>query len=91
MFPHQVQAIVADERGVQVLLADKADVPDSPPLFVQACGRKTCRWFITFSGQQVNVNGETWDVFVNRQNQVIVAGHSTDHYRIAAHPLEDNS
>ena len=87
LFPNQVQAIVVDQRGVQLVLSDTANVVRSQPLLVQACRQDDCRHVITFSGQQVKINGDTWDVLVNGQNHVIVAGRSTDSYRIDAHRL----
>ena len=87
LFPNQVEAIVVDQRGVKLVLSDTANVTSSQPLLIQACRHDDCRHVITFSGQQVKVNGDTWDVLVNGQNQVVVAGRSTDSYRIEAHRL----
>lgn len=87
LFPNQIQAIVVDQRGVKLVLSETANVTRSQPLLIQACRRDDCRHVITFSGQQVKVNGDTWDVLVNGQNQVVVAGRSTDSYRIEAHRL----
>lgn len=87
LFPNQVQAIVVDRHGVKLLLADNANVVQSPPVLIQACRQDECRRVITFSGQQVKVNGDTWDVLVNGQDQVVVAGRSTDRYRIETQRL----
>jgi hypothetical protein len=87
MFPNQVQAIFVDGRGVKLVLAENADVPRSQPLLINACRQDDCRHVITFSGQQVKINGDTWDVLVNGQNQVVVAGRSTEHYRIEGRAL----
>jgi len=87
MFPNQVRAIVVDEHGVKLMLSDTANVPRSQPLLVNACNPDGCRHVITFSGQQVKINGDTWDVFLNGQNEVIVAGRLTDRYQIEAGAL----
>jgi hypothetical protein len=87
LFPNQVQSIIADAHGVRVVLAETPDVPASPPLLVEACNPAGCRHVITFSGQQIKINGDAWDVLVNAQNQVLVAGRTTDRYRISARKL----
>ncbi len=87
MFPNQVRAIVVDEHGVQLVLADKANVPDSPPVLVRACARTGCRSFITFSGQQVRMNGEAWDVLVDGRDEVVVAGRNVGSYRVEGQVL----
>ena len=89
LFPNQVQAIVVDPRGVKLVLSETPNVTRSQPLLIQACRRDDCRHVITFSGQQVKVNGDTWDVLVNGQNQVVVAGRSTDRDRIEAQQLRE--
>jgi hypothetical protein len=74
MFPNQVRAIAVDQQGVRLDLADKPDVPASSPLLVNVCRDRQCRAFITFSGQQIRVNGERWDVLANGQGEVFVVG-----------------
>jgi hypothetical protein len=74
MFPNQVRAIAVDQQGVRLDLADKPDVPASSPLLVNVCRNRQCRAFITFSGQQIRVNGERWDVLANGQGEVFVVG-----------------
>ncbi|MGD0651536.1 MAG: hypothetical protein ABSA97_10425 [Verrucomicrobiia bacterium] len=98
MFPNQVRAIAMDKQGVRLDLADKPDVPASAPLLVNVCRERQCRAFITFSGQQIRVNGESWDVLANGQGDVLVVGKRSvwsneeptrriGAYRIDAQPL----
>ena len=87
LFPNRLEAIIADAHGVRVVLAEEPIKLSSPPLLVKACSRGGCREIITFSGQQVRVNGDTWDVLVTGQNKVIVTGRSTDRYHIESHRL----
>jgi hypothetical protein len=65
---------------------------------VNVCRRDHCRTFITFSGQQIRVNGEHWEVLTDGQGEVFVVGKrsvwSSDApmreagaYRIKAQPL----
>ena len=102
LFPNQVRAIVMDERGVRLDLADKPDVPASSPLLVNVCRAQQCRAFITFSGQQIHVNGESWDVLADGKGGVFVVGNRSiwsseeptqraGAYRIDAQPLRFTS
>jgi hypothetical protein len=81
-FPGQLKAIVVDEHGMRVELAEAPGVPVSSPVLVEVCRPQGCRRVITFSGQQININGEPWDVLVNGAGRVIVAGRSTGKYRV---------
>lgn len=74
LFPNRLQAIVIEGSQVRLVLSDSADVPASPPLLVDICRHGRCQTFITFSGQQVRVNGDTYDVLYNAEGKVIVAG-----------------
>jgi len=87
MFPHQVRAIVEDEHGVHLVLSEQPDMPQSPALLVRVCQPQRCRSVITFSGQQMNINGDVWDVLLNGQNHVIVAGRLANRYRIEGRTL----
>ncbi len=98
MFPNRVRAIIVDERGVQLELSEKADMPSSPPLRVNVCANQQCRTFITFSGQQVRVDGEKFDVLADANGNVLVVGRNfvwksaepagrAGVYRIEAQPL----
>lgn len=102
LFPNQVQAIVFDEAGPRVVLAEKADIPTSPPLYLKICGPRGCQEIVTFSGQQVRVNGDVCDVLTDATGNVMLAG---DHmfwssqsvgtkagrYRIEARTMETSS
>ena len=74
LFPNQVSAIVFDERGARLVLADKPDVPDSAPLYLKICGARGCQQFVTFSGQQIRVNGEDCDVLQDAAGNVLLVG-----------------
>ena len=74
LFPRQVRAIVFDESGPRLMLAEKADVPDATPLYVSICGPRGCQQHITFSGQQIRVNGEDCDVLTDAAGHVLIVG-----------------
>ncbi len=102
LFPNQIQSIVFDVSGPRVVLAEKADVPTSPPLCLKICGPRGCQEIVTFSGQQVRVNGDVCDVLTDAKGNVMLAG---DHlfwssqsvgtkagrYRIEARTMETSS
>lgn len=77
LFPEQLAAIIADGSGVRVVLADRPGKQSSPPLFLKLCVRNGCQEIITFSGQQVRVNGDTCDVLLDGAGNVILAGNRT--------------
>jgi hypothetical protein len=74
MFPNQLQAIVIDERGPRLVLSEQPDVPTSEPLFVRICRAQGCQSFITFSGQQIQVNGERYEVLSDARGHVLLVG-----------------
>jgi hypothetical protein len=57
MFPNRVRAIVQDERGLNLILSDQADVPASTPIYVRICDGKQCSSLVTFSGQEIQLAG----------------------------------
>lgn len=84
MFPNQIQAIVFDASGTRMILSEKADMPASPPLYLKICGPEGCQEVVTFSGQQVRVNGDVCDVLTDAAGNVIVAG---DHLIWSSHSV----
>jgi len=102
MFPNQVRAIIFDDRGPRMVLAEKADVPQSTPLYLKICGPGGCQQFVTFSGQQIRVYGDNCDVLLDAAGNVLLVGRqfvwssaslarATGEYRIEARPLERSS
>jgi len=99
LFPGQVQAIVFDQQGSHLVLAERSNVPTSSPLYLRICGPKGCQNYVTFSGQQIRLNGETCEVLLDHHGNVLLVGQrwifstaqaSAKHarYQVAAQPLE---
>jgi hypothetical protein len=74
MFPNQVRAIVENEHGMNLVLSDNADVPASPPLYVRICDGEHCSSFVTFSGQEIQVGGQTVTVLAEARGGIILEG-----------------
>ncbi len=74
LFPNQVQAVILDKDGIQLVLAEKPNVPDSPAIYLNICGPDGCRQIITSSGQQIRLNGEVCDVLADARGNIILAG-----------------
>ncbi|MBI3853809.1 MAG: hypothetical protein HY298_26590 [Verrucomicrobia bacterium] len=102
LFPNQLQAIVFDEQGARLILGEKADVPNSPPVYLRICGPHGCQTFVTFSGQQIRVNRDEFDVLLDAKGNVMLVGRrfvwssaslgsKTSPYRIEARTLETPS
>jgi hypothetical protein len=73
-FPNQVRAIVEDEHGLRLILADNTDVPTSPPLYVRICNGEHCVSFVTFSGQEIQVAGQNVTVLSDAHGGIILTG-----------------
>jgi len=74
MFPNQVRAIVQDERGLNLVLSDSADVPASPSIYVRICDGKHCSSLVTFSGQEIQIAGQKMTVLSDAQGGIILMG-----------------
>jgi hypothetical protein len=99
LFPNQLQAIVFEQQGTHLVLAGEPNLPTSPPLYLKICGPKGCQRFVTFSGQQIRVNGDICDVLADGRGGVLLVGRnlvwssdqataSSGPYRIEARILE---
>lgn len=96
MFPNQVQAIIQDEDGLRISLADAPNVPQSQPLWIKICDGKKCRSIVTFSGQVVQIGGQRVEALADASGGVMLVGEhffwsaheqTTGRFRIDAQPL----
>jgi hypothetical protein len=74
LFPNRVRAIVQDERGLNLVLSDRDDVPVSPPLYVRICDGKNCSSVVTFSGQEIQIAGQKITVLADARGEIILTG-----------------
>ncbi|MEI6074390.1 MAG: hypothetical protein WCS94_02375 [Verrucomicrobiota bacterium] len=74
LFPNRVRAIVQDKNGLKLVLSENNDVPVSAPLYVRICDGSQCLSFVTFSGQEVQVDGQKIDVLVDAKGGIILEG-----------------
>ena len=74
MFPHRVRAIIQNEHGLQLVLAEQPEVPDSPPLFVKICDGKNCSSLVTFSGQDLEIAGQKISILADGNGGIILEG-----------------
>jgi len=89
MFPHRVRAIVQDDHGLRVILSEHDDVPASPPLYVRICDGGRCASAVTFSGQEVNLEGQTYAVLADVRGGIILEGSQV--LWSSAEPLRGNT
>jgi hypothetical protein len=97
MFPNQVRAIVQDENGLSLSLADEPNVPSSTPLWIKVCEGNYCRSIVTFSGQNLQIAGQRVEVLAEARGGVMLVGEHffwssretilKDHLRIDAQAL----
>lgn len=93
LFPNQIEAVILNEHGPRLILAEQPLPRDATPLFVRICGAKSCERVITFSGRRVPLNGQTCEVLLDARGNVIVAGErfvwtSADHTARAGYKIE---
>jgi hypothetical protein len=97
LFPNQVRAIVMDPSGMHLVLSDQANVPASQPVVIKVSSGGQTQKIITFSGQEIRLNGETCEVMTDSDGNVILVGRGwcwssketpSGRYRIEAQPLE---
>jgi hypothetical protein len=74
LFPNQLQAIIFDQQGPHLALAERADVPASSPLYLRICGAGGCKDYLTFSGQEIQLDGQTLTVLSDARGGIILAG-----------------
>jgi hypothetical protein len=100
LFPNRVRAIVNDDQGLRLVLSDQPDVPDSTAFVIKICEGSKCRTVVTFSGQDLQIAGETVEVLADAQGRVMLVGDrlfwserqtklASNHLRIQARPLSD--
>lgn len=74
MFPNQLRAILDDEQGLRLVLSEQPDVPSSTPLWVKLCRGSRCWSVVTFSGQEIPVDGEPVMVLADARGGVLLMG-----------------
>jgi hypothetical protein len=74
MFPNRVRAIVRDEHGLNLVLSDDDNVPDSTPLYIHICDGKECASVVTFSGQDFRIAGRQMTALSDAQGGIILMG-----------------
>ena len=74
LFPNQIEAVIFDEQGPRLVLAERPIPGSNPPIFLRICAERRCERVVTFSGRRVSMSGESWEVLVDAHGNVIVAG-----------------
>lgn len=74
LFPNRLRAIIEDAQGLRLDLSESDNVPASPPLYIHICDGEHCSSFVTFSGQEIKVDGQTVSVLCDTHGGIILAG-----------------
>jgi len=74
MFPNGIRAIVEDEHGLNLVLSDSDDVPVSTPIYVHICDGRQCSSFVTFSGQEIQIDGQKMTILSDASGGIILEG-----------------
>jgi hypothetical protein len=86
MFPNQLQAIVFDESGPHLVLSENRDVPKSAPLFLKISDGNNSRRIVTFSGQQIAIKGQLYEVLSDKDGNILLVGENSVWTSNDAHP-----
>lgn len=76
LFPRRLRSLRIDKEGVSMDLADESLVPDSTPLFLRFCQSGECESIVTFSGQQLELDGLRFEVLQDAEGNVMLVGES---------------
>ncbi|MGV3753956.1 MAG: hypothetical protein ACO1QS_01080 [Verrucomicrobiota bacterium] len=98
LFPDRLRGVVVRGDELELVLADQPERLAANPLLVEICQDGRCRTVITFSGQKLEVDGHSIEVFTGTDDRVIVLtdnqlwtsqnpGEIVDGFRINAHFL----
>jgi hypothetical protein len=74
-FPKRVRAIVADEKGVHLILSDLPDIPATRPVWVEIEARGLRRTAVTFDGQVLPIADDAVRVRIDPHGDLTLAGH----------------
>ena len=74
LFPHRVRAIVQDENGLKLVLADQGEMPASTPIYIRICDGNKCSSLVTFSGQEIQIAGQKLTVLSQSDGGIILEG-----------------
>jgi hypothetical protein len=74
MFPNRLRAIVQDQRGLNLFLSDTNNVAASPPLYIRIWDGAHSASFVTFSGQEIQVDGQTITALADVRGGIILTG-----------------
>jgi hypothetical protein len=74
LFPQQVSAIIQDENGLSLVLAETPNVSSAQPLWIKVCSGNRCRTIVTFSGQAVQIDGQRVEALADASGGVMLVG-----------------
>lgn len=81
LFPGQVRAIHRDETGLHLTLAEKPDVTSTLAIVIEVGDGKGTQQIITFSGQTIEIDGQTVRVEADAKHGVLLNGQDQENWR----------
>jgi hypothetical protein len=77
LFPNELKGLVMEAGQFRLQLAEHADVPTSPPLFIRLCdpSASKCVLAITFSGQEIELFGRRYEALANGRDEIMLLSH----------------
>ncbi|HEY1171965.1 MAG TPA: hypothetical protein VGH19_11390 [Verrucomicrobiae bacterium] len=72
LFPDRLRGVVVRGSEMELVLAEQPERPATNPLLVEICQNGKCKVVITFSGQKLEVDGHSIEVFTGADDRLIV-------------------
>jgi hypothetical protein len=72
LFSGQLKALRIEAGTFKLDLSERPDVPNSVPLFVRACNNSRCSVAVTFSGQQIELLGQKFEVLADGRGGIML-------------------
>ncbi|MCP5534092.1 MAG: hypothetical protein H7A48_13050 [Akkermansiaceae bacterium] len=74
LYPNQIRAIIQNDSGIQLELAENTNVKSGRPVLLKVCEPEGCEEIITFGGQSIEVAGHQVTVRTDAEGRVILDG-----------------
>lgn len=80
LFPGQIRAIHRDESGLHLTLSETPNVVSTMAIVIEIGGKKGSREIITFSGQSVEIMGQSVTVQADAEGGILLNGQAIERW-----------
>lgn len=80
LFPGQIRAIHRDQNGLHLTLSETPDVVSTMAIVIEIGGKEGSREIITFSGQRVEIMGQSVTVQADAEGGILLNGQAIERW-----------